>query len=499
MLNIQTPFLNSEREIQLKVTIGSETLLSEDIISFSITATMGDSYTIGNFTSRELDLEILTDSAPAAVKGQMIIPYVICGNQELKLGVFYADANGIEVNRKTMSIKAYDVLSKLGAGALSLSVAYEQVPLITAVNLLLGIMGTTLSIRAQAMLNNTSFRIDIPIGGNTIQRTMRAVSACLGSTAVINVNGQLDFIKPNSLSRIDLTADEYISFKTLSDDIFTIGGITLTIKSEDSSQPDTVYSYGDTTHNLINLDWDESNVLKNQADIATVALEIGIPFSYYGYQLNTIGLPFIELGDYIRLTDFDNNTYNLPVLSYTHTFNKGITSTFGAKIPSSGTIAAGASGGGGSITQAINNLNITTIQTKTLVAETIEANEARFNELDADKADIDLLNVDVTTITEAWIKDLMVQGGMIAQDGQFYKLVGAKVYGDVIEANTVKADSLILQGANGLYYAINVDALGQTTASSDIKYQEGIDGKIIVAHSITADEITANNIQGTGG
>lgn len=93
----------------------------------------------------------------------------------------------------------------------------------------------------------------------------------------------------------------------------------------------------------------------------------------------------------------------------------------------------------------------------------------------------------------------MVQGGMIAQDGTFYKLIGAKVYGDVIEANTVKADSLILQGANGLYYAINVDALGQTTASSDVKYQSGIDGKIIVAHSITADEITANNIQGTGG
>lgn len=401
MLNIKTPFLQSERDIQLKITIGNKTLLSEDIIDFSITATMGDSYTIGNFTSRELALNILADSAPAAVKGQVIIPYVICGNQELKLGTFYADANGIEVSRKTMSIKAYDVLSKLGVGALSMTTEYKQTPLITAVNLLLGIMGTTLSSHAEALLEATPFRIDIPKGGNTIQRSMRAVAAALGSTAVIDVNGELDFIRPSPSETVNITANEYVSFKTQSDDIFTIGGITLTIKSEDTSVPDTVYSYGDTSGNIINLDWDESNVLNNQAGIAAVGVEIGIPYSYYGYEINTIGLPFIELGDYIHLTDFDNNTYDLVVLSYTHTFNQGITSTMSAKVPDSGTIAAATSGSGGAITQAINNINVTTIQTKELVAEAVEANIARFNQLDADKADIDLLNVDVTTVTEA--------------------------------------------------------------------------------------------------
>lgn len=121
------------------------------------------------------------------------------------------------------------------------------------------------------------------------------------------------------------------------------------------------------------------------------------------------------------------------------------------------------------------------------------------NYLNTKYADINFANVDASTITQAWIRDLFIQGGFIAKEGTVFNLVGVHISGDLIDANTIKADKLLLQGENGLYYAINVNELGETTASSDPKYQDGIDGSAIIAHSITADQITTQNIGGPGG
>ena len=115
------------------------------------------------------------------------------------------------------------------------------------------------------------------------------------------------------------------------------------------------------------------------------------------------------------------------------------------------------------------------------------------------------VDIAMTKIDNAWVQSLIVKGNLIAQDitadeGTFYKLTGVRVYGDVIQANSIKADSLILKNSeDGLYYRLNVDSLGKVTADSDPKYQEGIDGSVIVAESITAsklkvDEVLANAI-----
>lgn len=150
------------------------------------------------------------------------------------------------------------------------------------------------------------------------------------------------------------------------------------------------------------------------------------------------------------------------------------------------------------------NLAVDTIDASRVNISQLVANQAFLNAITAHVAtlgyaEIDFANVDVSTITTAWIQDLFVQGGFVANDGTVFHLTGVHISGDLIDANTIKADALLLQGQNGLYYKINVDELGQTTADSDPKYQTGIDGKAIIAHSITATEITTQNIQGTGG
>ena len=552
MISVVNPYLTNNRNITISAVFNGRTTLGADsFISMEINATMGSNYTIGNFTVRELTASFVRSATPSVLVGQTLEPYVSINGSNMKLGTFIIDPEGVEVSRNVVNIKAYDAMSKLGVGAVSLTTDYTDISLLAATNLLCGILDVDLSTHAYNLLttSGSDFTIDIPKGGNILQRTMRDIASCLGATAVINVDGELDFIQPNPSSNVDINADFYTDFSLISDDICQVKGMVLNVPGETEEQK-VSYTYGDTSETFFTIEADDSKAFTTQADLNTIAANVGIPFSYYGYKLATVGMPFIELGDYIHLTDIEGIEYDLPVLTYTLKFDNGITSEFSAEVPETQTINnGGISGGGGVLSNIVSSLNTGLIQTKNLISQTIEADTARFNALETDKADISDLNaatarisnletnkaditalnatnanvsnlsaglatanqaiankadinfanVNTATINQQWVNDLMVQGGLIAADGNFYKLVGARIYGDVIQANTIRADSLLLQGSNGLYYALNVDALGQATASSDPKYQAGIDGSVLVAHSITADEITTNNLQGTGG
>ena len=114
--------------------------------------------------------------------------------------------------------------------------------------------------------------------------------------------------------------------------------------------------------------------------------------------------------------------------------------------------------------------------------------------LDATYANIDFTNINYAAVKKIFtesgiIKDLVVEEGNITGE-----LVGVTIKGDLIEANTLKADALVVKGENGLYYKLNIDALGETTASSDEKYQNGLDGSVIVANSITAEKISVSDL-----
>lgn len=141
--------------------------------------------------------------------------------------------------------------------------------------------------------------------------------------------------------------------------------------------------------------------------------------------------------------------------------------------------------------------------TNTLTANKASINELQTNKLDAEIADIKYANIDFSNIGEAAIEKLFADSGiiedLIMSDGKVTgHLVGVTITGDLIEGNTVKADKLVIQGEDGLYYKLNVNALGEATASSDEKYQNGLDGSIIVAESITAEKIAVDDLVAFG-
>lgn len=142
------------------------------------------------------------------------------------------------------------------------------------------------------------------------------------------------------------------------------------------------------------------------------------------------------------------------------------------------------------------------------VTNELEAQEATIKKVQAETmnvttADLRYAQIDFSNIGEAAIQKLFTDSGIIKDlvmsDGKVTgELVGVTIKGDLIEGNTVKADKLVILGEDGIYYKLNVNALGETTASSDEKYQTGLDGSVILAESITAEKINVDDLVAFG-
>ena len=152
----------------------------------------------------------------------------------------------------------------------------------------------------------------------------------------------------------------------------------------------------------------------------------------------------------------------------------------------------------------VDKANVNDLETNYAKIGALEAVIADVNTINANKADINFANVNTATITEAWIKDLMVQGHIIAQSGTIYYLDAIHINANNIDTGTLTADRILLHGDDGLYYQINVDKLGESRIESMTELERAelkntIHADVITAHSITSDQLTVNNIQGTGG
>lgn len=135
----------------------------------------------------------------------------------------------------------------------------------------------------------------------------------------------------------------------------------------------------------------------------------------------------------------------------------------------------------------------------------VNADIERLNtkKLDAESANIKFANIDFSNIGKAAMEYFYAQSGLIKDvvvgDQKITgHLIGVTISGDLIEGNTVKAEKLVVLGEDGLYYKLNVNALGEAVASSDAKYQNGLDGSVIIAKSVTAEKVSVKDLVAFG-
>lgn len=153
----------------------------------------------------------------------------------------------------------------------------------------------------------------------------------------------------------------------------------------------------------------------------------------------------------------------------------------------------------------IHNLKADYGEFKDLTTEKFTAVDADIADLDAKKlsaeqADLKYANIDFANIGKAAIENFFSKSGMIGDlvvgDGTITgTLVGVTIKGDLIEGGTVKADKLVVQGEDGLYYKLNVT--GETVAAEQTEYNS-LNGSIITAQSITAEKISVNDLVAFG-
>lgn len=149
-----------------------------------------------------------------------------------------------------------------------------------------------------------------------------------------------------------------------------------------------------------------------------------------------------------------------------------------------------------------------TLTAENVTADSILADSAKIKKLETEKlsatdADLKYAKIDFANIGEAAMEHFYSKSGLIknvtvGDQTITGELVGVTIKGDLIEGGTVKADKLVIKGEDGLFYKLNVDALGETTASSDEKYQNGLDGSAIIAKSITAEQISVKDLVAFG-
>lgn len=146
--------------------------------------------------------------------------------------------------------------------------------------------------------------------------------------------------------------------------------------------------------------------------------------------------------------------------------------------------------------------NISNLQADNVtINESLTAAKASIKELDAKKlsagqADIKYANIDFSNVNIANIEKFYAKSGIIediiVEEGKITgRLVGVTIVGDLIEANTLKADKLVVLGKDGLYYKLNTNGVSVTAEQTN---ENSLNGSIITAKSITAEKVSVSDL-----
>lgn len=162
-------------------------------------------------------------------------------------------------------------------------------------------------------------------------------------------------------------------------------------------------------------------------------------------------------------------------------------------------ISNGGSNAVASMTGQIDFLVSKAIKTEKITADVVNAVTGNFQKIFTTYIEGDLASFSKT------VTDFLMAGQIITDDvksatGTFTNyLTGVKILGDLIEANTIIADKLILRGSDkSVVYQLN--QLGELTTEmiENIEQYQFDAGKVIIADSITSREINVNDLWVTG-
>jgi hypothetical protein len=135
----------------------------------------------------------------------------------------------------------------------------------------------------------------------------------------------------------------------------------------------------------------------------------------------------------------------------------------------------------------VNNL----LTANSAAIETLKVDKLSAADIAGKYANIDFSNIDKATMASFYAKSGLIQNVIVGDATISGKLVGVTIDGDLIEANTLVANKLVIQGEDGLYYKLNTDGIKTEAEQTDYN---SLNGDVIKAKSIAATKINVTDL-----
>ena len=500
-----TAILEDGRTFRAKITIGTEEITDGfRSIKQSARSCGSDYITIGGAVSSCVEVEMWAPSVQ--LKNQefdLSIGLVVEGGTEwVPIGKFTApdpkDNDGI------LTFAAYDrIWSKMsgayfseltypadGKAALAEMAAKTGVPIKTD-NLPDGVMIPKREVVSEATVDEegnetTNITYTTPFDGYTYREALGYIAQFYGKIATANRSGEVE-LRWYTETDCELRANQYYDDLIKSEQIFSVNSIVCQVGNSTLKVGTGVESIG------------IENPVMTQERLQAVYDQVK-DLQYLPASLSFFGDPRLDLCDIVKVYDKAGNLIRLPVMRLAQDFDGGLITQLQSFV---GTEQESAQQKGPTA-QALDR----TYSELFLVKELI-GNKASFEYIQANCVSINLANIDIAHINQAKINDLYAATGLIKHvvisEGQVTDFLDAvQVNAASITAGTLIADRILLRGSNqSLVYALNnfgeLTSTQVNTIDGYVLTDRTINADKIIAHSITANEITVENLIGANG
>lgn len=457
MYSVSPIYLNKIKEptrtVAIKVIIGDRILDNTEVQSLNVEYTFGNNGipAIGGVTSSKLSLELLRiGNTPSYFTTQTIKPSVAIddgiGNlMWVPLGTFYPNPDSIKRTDNKVSIECFDIIESYSNVKYESGLKYPT----SVTNVVNELKNKYKVIFKDVVLPNVNVKV-LPTG--SIRDVLMIIAELLTANCLVNRDNEIEFRSFNTVE-FDLDTNNYIDFTLKSDSNIKISKL-ICKKGED------IFQYGDDTGAI--LEFENENIVSN-AELKVIYDRM-FPFTYPSYDLKVQGMPHLECGDIIKLTDKKSVLRSIPIGVHKLSFNGGLISNISANVPSANNSVG--STGNKSISQTANTALINSIKANEILAGNITADNLAANCITADKIDakaitadkikavvieainasieeatIDSAKIDVAEIASIVAKDLVVGNAQIT-DLEAEKIKTGNLIADVMKANAITAINL---------------------------------------------------------
>lgn len=518
MYSVSPIYLNKIKEptrtVAIKVIIGDRILDNTEVQSLNVEYTFGNNGipAIGGVTSSKLSLELLRiRNTPSYFTTQTIKPSVAIddgiGNlMWVPLGTFYPNPDSIKRTDNKISIECFDIIESYSNVKYESGLKYPT----SVTNVVNELKNKYKVIFKDVVLPNVNVKV-LPTG--SIRDVLMIIAELLTANCLVNRDNEIEFRSFNTVE-FNLDTNNYIDFTLKSDSNIKISKL-ICKKGED------IFQYGDDTG--ATLEFENENISSN-AELKVIYDRM-FPFTYPSYDLKVQGMPHLECGDIIKLTDKKSVLRSIPIGVHKLSFNGGLISNISANVPSTNNSVG--STGNKSISQTANTALINSIKANEILAGNITADNLAANCITADKIDakaitadkikavvieainasieeatIDSAKIDVAEIASIVAKDLVVGNAQIT-DLEAEKIKTGNLIADVMKANAITA--INLNASNATIDSAKIGNLSADKMSTNVI--DAINAYIgdatidsakigdLDAHKITTGDLSADRIK----